>query len=140
MFDALKNLLDDGAFSAVERFVLPGRPACHRPIPRFLRDSRVGWCLNRDFMETNGELWSHQAKALEALGRGENLVVSTGTASGKSLIFRSLAFHKMLLQPGSRTLVFYPLKALAADQMRGWQEMAGDLELPKHAHIACPDG
>ena len=132
MFDALKKLLDDGTFSAVERFVLPGRPACHRPIPRFLRDSRVGWCLNRDFMETNGKLWSHQAKALEVLGRGENLVVSTGTASGKSLIFRSLAFHKTLLQPSSRTLVFYPLKALAADQMRGWQEMAGDLDLPNH--------
>lgn len=132
MFDALKSLLDDGTFPAVERFVLPGRPACYSPIPRFLRDSRVGWHLNRDFMETNGKLWSHQAKALEALGRGENLVVSTGTASGKSLIFRSLAFHKALLQPSSRTLVFYPLKALAADQMRGWQEMADDLELPKH--------
>ena len=132
MFGALKNLLDDGVFSAVERFILPGRPACHRPIPRFLRNSRVGWCLNRNFMETNGKLWSHQAKALEALGRGENLVVSTGTASGKSLIFRSLAFHKTLLQPSSRTMVFYPLKALAADQMRGWQEMAGELDLPKH--------
>lgn len=132
MFEALRNLLDDGIFSAVERFVLPGRSARHSPIPRFLRDSCVGRHLNGSFQTTKGELWSHQAKALEALGRGENLVVSTGTASGKSLIFRSLAFHKTLLQPSSRTLVFYPLKALAADQMRGWQKMADDLELPEH--------
>ena len=53
------------------------------------------------------------------LGRGENVVVSTGTASGKSLIFRSLAFHKTLLNRRSRTLVLYPLKALAADQLLG---------------------
>lgn len=64
------------------------------------------------------------------MGRGENVVVSTGTASGKSLIFQAVAFHKALLAPKGRTLVFYPLKALAADQMRGWQSMAHDLDLP----------
>ena len=72
-------------------------------------------------------LWAHQAKALECLGRGENVVISTGTASGKSLIFRSFAFHQILQDPTSRIVVFYPLLALAADQLRGWHEMAEDL-------------
>lgn len=130
IFEALNKLLIDDTVSTVERFDLIGRSACHRPIPRFLRDSRVGWHLNRSFKKSDGKLWSHQARALEILGSGENLVVSTGTASGKSLIFRALAFHKALLEPRSRTLVFYPLKALAADQMKGWQEMAQDLEIP----------
>ena len=61
----------------------------------------------------------------------KNVVVFYRTASGKSLIFRVLSFHKALLAPKSRTLVFYPQKALAADQMRGWRQMAHDLDLPE---------
>ena len=128
MFDLMNSLLSDDDFTVVERFELPERPARHAPIPRFLRDSGLGWDLKRRF---DGMLWLHQADALEALGHGENVVVSTGTASGKSLIFQAAAFHKALLSPKSRTLVFYPLKALAADQMRGWQRMAKDLKLPE---------
>lgn len=131
MLDLMNSLLLGDDFTVVERFELPERLARHVPIPRFLRDSRLGGELNRRFMATGGKLWLHQADALEALERGENVVVSTGTASGKSLIFQVAAFHKALLSPKSRTLVFYPLKALAADQMRGWRRMARDLKLPE---------
>ena len=62
----------------------------------------------------------------------ENAVVSTGAASGKSLVFQSLVFHKMFLDPSCRALVFYPLKALAADQLRGWKKMARLLELDEN--------
>ena len=130
MFDATLDLLSGGDFAVVERFDLPERPARHAPLPRFLFDSGVGRCLNRGLETLGGKPWLHQAEAIEALGRGENVVVSTGTASGKSLIFRAVAFHKALSAPKSRTLVFYPLKALAADQMRGWKMMARELELP----------
>lgn len=142
MYDALCRLLDEGDFSVVERFEVPGRAARHGPIPRFLRDSRVGWHLHGEFKAsatTDGPLWSHQSQALEMLGRGENVVVSTGTASGKSLIFRSLAFHKTLLNARSRTLVFYPLKALAADQLLGWQRMARALDLDE-TYVGRIDG
>ncbi|MEW6666666.1 MAG: helicase-related protein, partial [Thermodesulfobacteriota bacterium] len=44
-------------------------------------------------------------------------------------IFRSAAFHKVLSDATTRILVFYPLKALAADQLRGWQRMAEGLHL-----------
>ena len=129
VFDIAHNLLASNDFTVVEHFDLPERPARHAPIPRFLLDSRVGYHLNRT-LKANG-LWLHQAEALDALGRGQNVVVSTGTASGKSLIFRALAFHKTLLAANSRTLIFYPQKALAADQMRGWRQMAHDLDLPE---------
>ena len=127
MYDLMNSLLSGHDFTVVERFELPERAPRYAPIPRFLFDSRVGYHLNR----TLKELWLHQSNALEALGRGNNVVVSTGTASGKSLIFQAIAFHKALLSPKNRTLVFYPLKALAADQMRGWQQMANDLGLPE---------
>lgn len=126
MFNAICDLLDNGTLPVTERFDIPGRPARHDPIPRSLFDSRIGLYLHRQF---KAGLWSHQAQALEALGRGENVVVSTGTASGKSLIFRSHVLHNALLNSSSRSLVFYPLKALAADQIRGWKEMALSLEL-----------
>lgn len=48
------------------------------------------------------------------------MVISTGTASGKSLVFRAIALHQVLLDPNCRIIVFYPLKALVADQLRGW--------------------
>ena len=130
MFDTARDLLSGGDFTVVERFDLPERPARYAPLPRFLLDSRVGYHVNNVLKALGGQPWLHQAEAIEALGRGENVVVSTGTASGKSLIFRAVAFHKALLAPKSRTLVFYPLKALAADQMRGWKKMAQELKLP----------
>ena len=135
MYDALRHLLEGDQFSVVERFDLPGRSSRHGDIPRFLFDSRLGLYLHRKAKEENwpGALWSHQAEALAALGRGEDVVISTSTASGKSLVFRTLAFHKCLLEPGSRVLVFYPLKALAADQVRGWKEMADSLGIPEQS-------
>lgn len=66
---------------------------------------------------------------MEKFGEGHNIVVSTGTASGKSLIFRVAAFHATLLDPSFRVLAFYPLKALANDQLKGWRQLARELEL-----------
>ena len=142
MYDTVQRLLNQGVFSVVEQFTIPGRIARFGPIPRFLFDSRVGLYLHRKFessKDTTGPLWSHQTEALDKLGRGEDVVVSTGTASGKSLIFRSLAFHKTLLNPRSRVLVFYPLKALAADQLLGWIRMARDLDLDD-SYVGRVDG
>lgn len=132
MYEAIHKLIHDGDVPVVEHFVLPSKRASYAGIPRFLFDSRVGPFLHKQFKEgdrSGALLWAHQAKALDMLGQGENVVVSTGTASGKSLIFRSLAFHKTLLDPDARTLVFYPLKALAADQIIGWKQMARELGL-----------
>lgn len=124
MYETMHRLLQGGEFSVVESFELPGRPARYADIPSFLNESKLGAHLAERYKDG---LWSHQAQALEALGHGENVVVSTGTASGKSLIFRSFAFHQITRDPSSRIVVFYPLLALAADQLRGWHEMAVDL-------------
>ena len=131
MYDILRDLLSRDEFPVVEQFVTPSRPARHAPIPRFLFNSRIGIHLNKISKEAHwdGPLWAHQAQALGELEHGNNVVLSTGTASGKSLVFRALAFHKVLLKPDSRILVFYPLKALAADQIRGWRKMARSLGL-----------
>lgn len=132
MYDTVRQVLDSGELTVVERFMLPSQAAAHAPVPRFLFESSVGDHLQAGVASKAG-LWRHQAAALEALGNLRNVVVATGTASGKSLVFRAIALHRVLCDPDSRVLVFYPLKALAGDQMRGWQSMAKALGLPEDA-------
>lgn len=134
MYEALRKILGGDKFAVCEQIKDSKRDAKYAPIPRFLFDSRVGLCLHQWFKERGSEklLWAHQAQALESLGRKRNVVMSTGTASGKSLVFQSLAFHNTLLNPGNRVLVFYPLKALVSDQFRSWQQMAMLLKIKEN--------
>ena len=62
-------------------------------------------------------LYSHQAQALEAAWLGPT-IVTTGTASGKSLCFNLPALDTLLRDPKARALYLYPTKALAQDQAR----------------------
>ncbi|HEX5800077.1 MAG TPA: DEAD/DEAH box helicase [Gaiellaceae bacterium] len=63
-------------------------------------------------------LWRHQAEAWEAARDGGNLIVTTGTASGKSLAFNLPVLDLLAREPKSRALYLYPTKALAQDQAR----------------------
>ena len=126
MYDAIRNLLSGNEFLVVESFEIPGQPAQYADVPKFLYNTGVGAYLDQEF---GSGLWKHQAQALEELGEGRNVVVSTSTASGKSMIFRALAFHRIMLDPSSRVVVFYPQRALVEDQLRGWRSMARSLGL-----------
>ena len=64
------------------------------------------------------ELFSHQAETWEAAARGEHVVVTTGTASGKSLAFNLPVLDAIARAPKTRALYLYPTKALAQDQAR----------------------
>ncbi|MEA2303225.1 MAG: box helicase protein [Solirubrobacteraceae bacterium] len=62
-------------------------------------------------------LWAHQEQALlSAMER--TTIVTTGTASGKSLCFNLPALQALLQRPTARALYLYPTKALAQDQAR----------------------
>jgi DEAD/DEAH box helicase domain-containing protein len=62
-------------------------------------------------------LYSHQREAYERVRSGENVVVATATASGKSLCYKLPAFENALTGAASRALFLYPTKALAQDQL-----------------------
>jgi DEAD/DEAH box helicase domain-containing protein len=62
-------------------------------------------------------LYSHQLEAYERLRAGENVVVATATASGKSLCYKIPAFQNALDRAKSRAVFLYPTKALAQDQL-----------------------
>src|SRR4051794_3900608 len=67
------------------------------------------------------QLRLHQSLALEELANGQNVVIATGTASGKSLIFQA-AIVRMLLEGQGRALLLFPQKALGSDQERRMRE------------------
>jgi DEAD/DEAH box helicase domain-containing protein len=63
------------------------------------------------------QIYAHQAEAVEA-AMGGPFIVTTGTASGKSLCFNLPTLHALLTKPTARALYLYPTKALAQDQAR----------------------
>lgn len=71
------------------------------------------------------QLYSHQAEAINNLYAGNNVIVSTSTSSGKSLIYQIPMLHELELDPASRGMYIFPTKALAQDQRRSMKELLG---------------
>ena len=69
-------------------------------------------------------LWAHQADTLESARRGHT-IVTTGTASGKSLAFNLPVLDTLAGDPSARALYLYPTKALAQDQARALARIGG---------------
>jgi DEAD/DEAH box helicase domain-containing protein len=67
-------------------------------------------------------LYSHQVEALEAAA-DSNLIITSGTASGKSLAFNLPVLDGIAREPKQRALYLYPTKALAQDQARKLSEL-----------------
>ncbi|MHB8793412.1 MAG: DEAD/DEAH box helicase [Thermoleophilia bacterium] len=66
-------------------------------------------------------LYSHQARALELAEAGKNVVVTTASASGKSLCFNLPVLNRLAADSKARALYLYPTKALTQDQVRKLQ-------------------
>jgi DEAD/DEAH box helicase domain-containing protein len=88
----------------------------------------------RDALATVGitRLYGHQLQCFdEAIGVGDtpggNVIVTTGTASGKSLAFNLPVLHTLTSDVKARALYLYPTKALAQDQGRKLSELSAAL-------------
>jgi DEAD/DEAH box helicase domain-containing protein len=100
----------------------PSSAARVEPLPEGL-DRRVA-----DALVASGVagLYAQQAETWEAAARGEDVVVTTATASGKSLAFNLPVLDAIVREPATRALYLYPTKALTQDQARS----LGRLRLP----------
>ena len=94
------------------------RPAETAPVPEALHPE-LQESLGRAGI---GELYSHQAEAFHAAMRGP-VIVTTGTASGKSLAFNLPVLDTLARDRRARALYLYPTKALAQDQARKLHEL-----------------
>ncbi len=98
---------------------LPARPNVVEPFPEDLPELLVE---RLSLLGVEG-LYRHQREALDAVRAGRNVIVATGTASGKTLVY-NLAFAAEAILDAKRTALYlYPTKALARDQLRQIREL-----------------
>ncbi len=85
----------------------------------------------KDTLSARGitRLYSHQAESYYSVTAGENIVVVTPTASGKSLCYNLPVLQKLIENPEERALYLFPTKALSQDQQSELNEIitAGDI-------------
>ncbi len=73
------------------------------------------------------QLYTHQSEAIDLIINGQNVLVATPTASGKSLIYNLPVFNTIIKNPYAKALYLFPLKALAQDQVKNINLMAAKL-------------
>ncbi|MBD3161721.1 MAG: DEAD/DEAH box helicase [Candidatus Eisenbacteria bacterium] len=93
---------------------IPPRPA-RRAEPALPLSPTMQEALDRMGIET---LYTHQAQAIDAIREGRDVVVVTGTASGKTLCYNVPILETAVTHPEARALYLFPTKALAQDQLR----------------------
>jgi len=79
--------------------------------------------------DTQRPLYRHQVASLERAQKGHNLIVATGTGSGKTECFMLPVLDDILTNPGDgvRAIVIYPLNALANDQLSRLRDLLASL-------------
>lgn len=123
-----------GQIAAVH--VLEAHPATYRepamplaaPVRRMLTGAGIA------------QLYCHQADAYDAVRRGEDIVVCTGTASGKSVCYNAPVVASLIEDAETRALYMFPAKALAYDQLAGLERMIAHAGLTDAVRAACYDG
>jgi DEAD/DEAH box helicase domain-containing protein len=110
-----------GQLEAVE--VLPERPGKYRapgrPLPKILVEQLSARGIER--------LYSHQVAVLELAREGRDVVVVTGTASGKTLSYNLPVLETVTADPEARALYLFPTKALAQDQHKNLESLCQGL-------------
>jgi DEAD/DEAH box helicase domain-containing protein len=77
------------------------------------------------YLEQRGiQLYTHQCDAINHIRNGKNVIITTPTASGKTLAFNIPVFQQQAADPQARALYLYPTKALSNDQLATVQQMA----------------
>ena len=100
--------------------VVDGRPGSFRDVPL---ESRVERALAAAGID---RLYAHQARAIEAVRDGDDVVLASPTASGKSLAYAVPAAERAI-DRGATTLYVAPQTALIADQAAALSDLARDL-------------
>ena len=108
----LENAEQDGRL--VHDATRPPQTPHTTPLPEDL-DPRVHDALHRANITS---LYTHQRDAYDAALNQGPMIVTTGTASGKSLCFQLPTLELLTTDPRARALYLYPTKALAQDQAR----------------------
>ncbi len=102
----------------------PAKPAQVQPFPVDLPTPIAGGLASRGITS----LYSHQAEAWQHSRQGENIVLATGTASGKTLGYNLPVLSSLLENPDARALYLFPTKALTQDQLSALEDLLSVIE------------
>ena len=109
----------NGPIRAIRR--TPAREAAFADFPEDLNPQL------REVLAKRGiaQLYTHQAESYKRVNAGENVVIVTPTASGKTLCYNLPVLNRLTAEPGARAMYLFPTKALAEDQL---EELHGLIE------------
>jgi DEAD/DEAH box helicase domain-containing protein len=119
----LEKLTDPGRheWTAVHIKEIEEQEPSLEPIPPAL-DPRVAELIRASGIES---VYSHQAEAIGHCLEGRNVVLSTSTASGKTLAYQAPVLDRLIRDPRAHGLFLFPLKALERDQRDAFLALAG---------------
>ena len=81
-----------------------------------------------DYLDDKGiKLYNHQADAYEAIKEGEHVIITTPTASGKTMAFNLPIMETMIEEKDATALYIYPAKALSNDQLHVLESLEEEL-------------
>jgi DEAD/DEAH box helicase domain-containing protein len=106
-------------FTISDTAIIPGRQGSFLPVPSELHSS-IAELLKTEYPHG---LYAHQERAIKSALAGEDVCLATSTASGKSLVFITLAAHVLLTKPTLKVITLYPARALILDQLTKWQNI-----------------
>jgi DEAD/DEAH box helicase domain-containing protein len=93
---------------------IPKREAKYSDFPSNLSQELCGYLSEKGI----DKLYCHQSEMFEKAMEQRNIVITTSTASGKTLSFLLPVINEILSNPLARAIFIYPTKALASDQYR----------------------
>lgn len=122
--NAIDLLMNCTEATIVDRHDIPARPErLVLPPDIYLREEIASWM--KHLARGREHVWVHQGMALEILRDAKNIVLATGTGSGKTLVFQADTLRRLTEDSEATVLALYPAKALTSDQMARWREAFG---------------
>ncbi len=118
---SINELIEEGILSTLFRDLESNKPVANN--------------FNKRILPIDRPLYLHQEKSIRTIVKGDNVVISTGTGSGKTNCFLIPVINDLLrekengtLGPGVRALFIYPMNALANDQLKNIRKLLMDYE------------
>lgn len=81
------------------------------------------------------KLYSHQYQSFKLIEKGKNVVITTPTASGKSLCYNLPILNEIEKNPSTKCFYFFPTKALSRDQSKSVIELAEKSDIPLRCEV-----
>ncbi|MDO5823839.1 DEAD/DEAH box helicase [Methanobrevibacter sp.] len=102
---------------------IPAKKASYKKVDN-LNERIIGYLDSKDV-----KLYNHQAETYAAIKEGENVIITTPTASGKTLAFNLPIMETMIEDKDATALYIYPAKALSNDQLRVLENLEKELDI-----------